>query len=232
MKGADDLAAFVTAVLRRSGAVVEPHARGFEALLPEELSSRLGLPEVVLLSPEPREGEAALRLAYDEPLVERVGDLLGDEGRFTSLASEGDPPKRERLEKEAAASLPVANASVRLREVLPEEGSYLVARFGLVLRADDRREAMIAVALNEEHPGASPALAAAAEEDPERGGHTLWAGIPPGAACPLKPSAYALLQAVARNEARRAVAPWVAALDRQLARDLRRLRDYYGALLR
>jgi hypothetical protein len=215
-------------VLADRGGLVEPAGEAaLEALLPETLAARLGLPEHVRL------GEAAaaasdagaLRLAYGSELLER---LVGVATEAAPLAlATLDEPLRSLSDPQAAALARFTglNCVLRPSDAPVEEvwAGYLVVDYRYVADADERREGLLRAALSEDGApvpalcaiDAHPALVGRAEE------------------LALGASAEVLLERAglrARALLDEALAPLGASIRRRHLRDRARVRAYLDGL--
>lgn len=216
-------------VLVAHGALVERQQAGvadeLEAVLPAELAYRLGLPEHASLTDgAPRPG--APRLAYGSELLER---LVGAATATVPLAlatlceplKAGGDPAATALEK-----LTGLNCVLRRGDGTWEEGwaGYVIGDYRYVADADERREGLVRVAVNEESGAAVPALHGIEADPALAPGHDGLLAIT---------DAETVLRRVgraARWAAVRAVAGLGASVQRRHLRDRARLRAYYGGL--
>lgn len=224
-----DLATLAEEVLLAHGALAERQADGahdaLEALLPADLAGRLRLPEHVSLAEgPPRPG--VTRLAYGTDLLERLVGLAV--GSVPVALATLDEPLRPAADPTATALHRFSGRNCVLRPAAdaPAEGwlAYLVVDYRYTADADERREGLLRVAVNEE---GGPDVTALHHLDSEPALRPGLAGVPLGAA---PDEVVARAARAARRAAAAAVEPLSASIRRRHGRDRARLRDYFAAL--
>ncbi len=215
---------FTEALLGRAGALVEwpPSAEEGLALLPPEAAARIGFADsesVRLAFPAGGDG-LCVNLATD--FLDRVVPLLAAEPRIGSFQVPERYLKKGDMAEAIARAFTWHNAKVVVRNALPARVSYHAWQFFASIVSEDRWEDVISVAVNAQSGAAVPLPDALSGLDLQP--HTE----------PLRAAAGsyrgALRHAIAQVELR--AAPFAERLEARLERDRRRLRDYYGALLR
>lgn len=217
------------------GALVE-EARGeradceLEAVLPGELAARLGVGEHVSLVEGVGRSDA-VRLAYGTAVVERMVEVATEATPVSFATLPAPLPKAADPQAAALAKLTGLNCVFRPAEREPEEGwaGYLVADYRYVADADDRREGLLRIVINEES-GADIIALHDLDRHPE-----LEPGLDQGdvGGVPLPHDAEVVLQRAGAS-ARRALAahiePLSASIQRRHRRDRSRVRSYFAAL--
>ncbi len=156
-----DLADFVLNAFRQKNAIVDPPAYGVhEALLPDEIAHRWGVPPFLRLSFDdtsqpvslPRqEAKEIVRLGYGHPLVETLAEELRDH-----LACAIAHVNNVRLDKRGLAqlarqsvSLPNARLTAMPRQVeRPALSYYVVFNFKVALITDEKQERLVSVMMD------------------------------------------------------------------------------------
>jgi hypothetical protein len=214
------------------GALVEeaPGERAggeLEAVLPGRLALRLGVGEHVSLVEGAARGDAA-HLAYGSPLVERMVKAATEAPPVTFATLDAPLPRATDPTAVALAKLTGINCVFRPADRDPEEGwaGYLIADYRYAADADERREGLVRVAINEE-TGADVASLHDVDRHPD-----LEPGLP---GVPLPDDAEVVLRR-AGAAARRALADHIgslsASIQRRHLRDRSRVRAYFAALAR
>jgi hypothetical protein len=215
------LRGFARTLLERGGALVEWPDGADEgwAMLPAELAARLSAPELVRLSHNPQSGGLCANLATN--FLERLAPLVEAEPRVGLFQIPEAYLKRAAMDEPVARAFTWLNAKVRVREAKPQRIEYHTWSFTAGIQSDDVWEDVFSFTLNSAS-GAEVALM-----DPER-----LDGLVPYSPSGWSPDTLpaALRRAAAWAEDR--AGPFVARLESRLARDRKRLRDYYRALLR
>lgn len=227
------LEAFVRGYLETAGALVEPVPHGLEVLLPEALSTRWAVPEIVRLTfagdgdapgPEPP-GMAA---GYGSLILEKMltsacatVPLARCQAVFHYLKSAGF----ERLIQEQFQFLGAGGVAVENRAAI--QTAYLQLTFAYLAQSDEQTEGLVHVALNLDTRADVTGI-----ED-------FWPGIEtvPAAAgtpFPWDPERAETILARAEKRARQAVAAaladFEARMNRRFARDAASLEEFYTAL--
>lgn len=224
-----ELARFVESALRRTGGLTE--VRGADlvyAVLPPAVATALGVAEEARLrlfgTPGPDEAPAG----YGSNLLSQICSLGEGTGRRHRLELAAVLPKRERVERDAQAALCFQNAVARVESLEQTTLHYLVADFRYAALCEETQEGLLTVALDP-HGGSSPRLANALPdyiaEYPDA--RRAWAG-------PDEPFDLGALlgaaRALALTRAAGETQSYVKRLERRLARDVRRVEEYYDAL--
>lgn len=206
------------------GGVVEEGAAGVEALLPKDLAAGLAVPEHVTFVEGHTGGEG--QLSYGSALLERMVELA----RATvPVAGATLPAGLPRVAGVAAAALERftgINCVLRapLREPSEAWGGYLVVDYRYSADADERREGLVRVVINEES-GADVSQLHGLDADP-----ALEPGLP---LLPLPAPPDVLLARAGRAAQRRArsqLAAVAEATHRRHRRDRQRLTAYFTGL--
>lgn len=222
---AERLHDFAAALLERRGAAVDwPADRSSGiALLPSDVARAIGAAnEEVAIGGDVSAAGLAVNLAGD--FLEWTQKLLDLEPRVGAFRIRELYLKRKDVEAAIARAFTWLNAKVKYRESRETSIEYHTWSFHGALSSEDRWETRFSFSLNAE------TLVEVEIPDPL----SLWelepAGEAVGEAAPPLTEARAL--AVARRRLWELAAPFVARMDDRLARDRKRLNDYYRALVR
>jgi plasmid maintenance system killer protein len=225
---------FVADLLAAEGALVEPiEPEGLEVLAPPPLQRALAVPELYRIGFGATLPPGAERVGIESDWLGRFARLLGERGRWMqrTLAPELRPPAdpEAMLEHE----LVLDNATYRLLGVAPAWTRYLVLEFRYSAVSDEKRDGVLALAVNLATGALADAVAEAAgrwldagEADPE---------LPPAADLPPAWPRQRVLDLIAQALPPRldaALAPFVKSLRRRLERDQDRLHAYHNDLHR
>jgi hypothetical protein len=214
---------FATALLERRGALVEWSAddEAGVAILPSEVAAEVGAAEeVVPLAYEAAGKGLSVSLAGD--FLDWAGRLLEAEPRVGAFRTGELYLKRKDLDEAVRRAFTWLNAKVTVRGASEMAIEYHTWWFYASIHSEDRWESRFAVALNAE--------SGVEVEIPDPLGLLE---IQPRAAGPSAvPSSYDRAAVVARRRVLGLAADFFQRMDARLARDRKRIRDYYGALLR
>jgi len=219
----EQLRSFATRLLERRGALVEWPASHDEgtAMLPGPLVETLGADdEIVRLSSRPGGEGLSVNLAAD--FLETAGRLLEAEPRVGAFRVPELYLKRGSLTETVARAFTWHNVKVTTRAVRAVRVEYHTWWFHVCMASEDRWETRLPVTINASS-GAEVAL-----PDPL----DLWELEPDVNFAAETPSTYPEAVARAVPRARRLAAEFLRRMDARLQRDRKRLREYYGALLR
>ena len=213
---------FATTLLERRGALVdwaEADAAG-TAMLPPEVADLVGAEtEVLPLGPEATGGGLCVNLAGD--FLQWTGRLLAAEPCVGTFRVKNLDLKRKELEEAVGKAFTWLNAKVKYREARETTIEYHTWWFHATIVSEEPWEGRICFSLN--------AATGAVVDIPDPLG--LWELEPrPQAVRAAMDLPRAL--AVARRRLFSAAAAFLDRMDVRLERDRKRLRDYYGALLR
>ena len=224
--GAVTLGQLTERLLEMEGAAVariDPD--GLEVVAPEHVRRALDLPELARLGFGHELPPDSERAGLDSEFAERLEELLGERGRRVRLAGSDDPAAPSSLDRLLERTLVLDNATYRLRGVERAWTTYVIPTFRYVARSDDRREGLVAFALN--------AATGSVLEDPSPLLEARLRPCGPVSSDVPELSAEALARVSASVlptliEAR--LAPFLAGMGRRIRRDTLRLLDYYGRL--
>jgi len=221
----DDLLRFTSRLLEETGALVEWSADGGAAsvLAPAAVAQALRVPgEEFAISTRPATGGLTVSLAGE--FLDLAGQVLQESvPRIGAFHLRDRYLKKGDVEELVTRAYAWPNARVRFQGAGPALIEYQTWHFHASLRSEDCFEARISIALNARSRAAvelpdlldESDLAAAPPSEPTQ---TEWTGEAAGR--------------IAGQRAVQAAAPFLSRMDARLARDERRLRDYYQALVR
>lgn len=206
-----------------------------DVLLPEAVGDVLGLPAEATLAFGSQVPRGATKVGLESDWLARSGRLLADRGARLEVVLPPREPLRIDPEVQLESRLELPNATWRLRGVRPALTRYvfLTARYSAI--SDDRRDGILTVGLNVA-TGAwlgedFDPLRLAAERALRSSGHHPGSTRPDAPPAPDAAALQDILQIAVGPRARRALRPFVAGLERRLARDAERLVGYHQRLL-
>lgn len=212
---------FTVGLLERRGAAVEWPASFEEgyAVLPPEVAKQLHGWELMALTAQAGQEGLAVNLATD--FLERVQPLVDSEPWHGAFTIPDLYLKQGRLEELFARTFTWQNVKVRMLDPKPVRVEYHVWYYFATLQSEDRYEDFFSIALNSE-TGGEVSIPEALECE----------GVQPWAEAPLaqETHARAVRRALATLDGR--AAPFVARMEARRARDHKRLKEYYSALLK
>jgi hypothetical protein len=219
---ADRLRDFTRTVLERRGALVEWPATADEgwAMLPPELAARFDKAELLRLSHRPESGGLCANLATD--FLDRIAPLVDAEPRIGLLQIPEMYLKKAAMDEPVARAFTWLNAKVKVKAAEAQRVEYHSWSFRTALNSEDTWEDLVQFTLN--------AVSGAEVAMPEPQGLNDTQPYTPAAGNAVDTLRQAHRRAAAHVEQR--AASFVARLESRLARDRKRLRDYYNALLK
>jgi hypothetical protein len=230
-----DLRDLLARTLAAQGALVEPvHPDGLEICAPPHLQEALGLPEWSRVGFGAVLPEQALRVSFESEWAQRLTRLLGDRGKYVTLDLAGNPPAltASELTHELARALVLENATFRFREAAPAQACYFLLVFRVTSTSDDKREDVLYLCINESNGTLanhliSPLLGLLREESAASDAGPVQTELPLAfSGQRVRELAERLLPGLIRPR----LAPFLAGMERRMARDLDRLHSYHGDL--
>lgn len=216
--------------LHLHGAATEESATTIEAVLPATVTARTGWEELERFSfgptseaPDPR---GTRLVSYLSGVLDTVKPLVEACGFASELFVPVGHLKREGFDSALAERFAFVNGVGRLQSVQESVVPYLLIHFKATAVSDEKREGLIAVALNLRTGAWVDDLIPLIERRiTEEGGSGC------GSADAPDPTAWAdRLTVAVRHKARAAFADFEKSLSRRLTRDVQRLTDYYTAI--
>ncbi len=219
----EELRGFAMHLLERRGGLVDWPAseETGTALLPGEVAAAVGASDdTVQLTTQPGTAGWCVSLATD--FLETSGRLLEAEPRIGTFGASQLYLKRGSLEEAIRRAFAWLNAKVVVFDTRATSAEYHTWWFRATLTSEDRWETRLAVTVNSA-TGAEVEL-----PDPL----ALWELEPRPAGSRKTPSTYPRAVARALPRVKAASADFFRRMDGRIDRDRRRLREYYGALVR
>jgi hypothetical protein len=225
----------VADLLERRGALVEPlEPEGLAVMATPELQQALRLPDFCRLGFGASPPEGWQRVGIEGDWLARLGSLLGDRGRRRRLVLPCELPALAGVDRLLEHELALGNAPVRLVRSGPAWTRYLVLEFRYSALSDERRDGLLRLGLNLATGGLLDGMldrllalvADAGDADPP---------APPGPPPDLPPDwdperLLALVERALPPRLDAALQPFVAGLQRRMARDQDRLHSYHADL--
>jgi hypothetical protein len=215
------------------GAIEERGEEVVDVLLPASVGEALDLPGEATLAFGSRVPPGAIRLGLESDWLARSARLLGDRGTRIEVTLPARSSPRIDPKALLESQLELANATWRLVELRPAVTRYVFLTVRYRAISNDRRDGLLTVGLNvgtgaQIDEGFEP-LRLAAERALGSPPSSVPGGPPPPA--PDAAALQRLLEVAAAPRARLALSPFVAGLERRLARDAERLLGYHQRLL-
>ena len=140
---------FAQRFLIKHGAAIEANPEGFEALLPHELSRRLGLPEYVRIKEGLRaEGEEQYGIIYGAPLLEKMVELACDPLPLASCRLSFHYLKSQGFDRLIQDQFSFRKSLCKVTSTAPIKTDYLVLACRYVARSDEQKEGLISLFFN------------------------------------------------------------------------------------
>lgn len=219
----EELRSFAAKLLERRGALVDWPRESPEgtAVVPEDVAAALDADsELIRLSTQPGGHGLAVNLATD--FLETTGRLLEAEPRVGTFQVKELYLKRGDLDEAVRRTFTWLNAQVRVSGTRPVRVEYHTWWFLAQIASEDRWETQLNVTIN----------ASSGVEVQMPDPLALGEIEPYPSAERQAPSTYAQAAAAARARVPHRAADFLRRMDDRLARDRKRLREYYNALLR
>lgn len=220
---------FVVHALETRGAIAEQIGAGtYDVVLPEPLAEQLELDEAATLSFGEGSADQAVTVSYGTETLNRMLDLARSEGLTAQWALPVDHLRSSGFDDLVQEQVQWTGAKSEFVEAEECAVSYLILNLHHTAISDERREGLRTVLLNERTLWSSPELlaqlGAVTSGQEER---SLGSPAPrPAKDCFAK--ATRLVQPLILKE----LQPFEASMNRRLARDLKRITDYYEGIQR
>ncbi|HYK91361.1 MAG TPA: hypothetical protein VE398_21500 [Acidobacteriota bacterium] len=230
-----DLRTLLARALAAEGALVEAiEPEGLEIMATPRLQEALSLPEWSRVGFGAELPAQATRVNFESDWAGRLERLLEGRGRLAqvSLSEHHAPPPRQEFERIIQRDFALQNATFRLGQVEEARAGYLLLVFHVTASSDEKREDLVHLCINESNSAAADDLARpllshlraqehrdGAQEDDSSG------ALPAGK---LRTRAAGLLMPKIRSQ----FSPFLAGMERRMARDLERLHVYHTDLRR
>jgi len=230
-----DLRELLVRTLAAQGALVEPiEPDGLEICAPPQVQEALSLPEWSRIGFGAILPEQAIRISFESDWAQRLMELLGARGTYVTfeLPRKDTQTAAPDLERELARAFVLGNATYRLQEIAPAFSIYFLLAYHVTSTSDDKREEIIHLCINESNGAAANYLIGALigklrEESPTLSTEPVQAELPLALSGQrIRELAERLLPPLIRGR----LAPFLAGMERRMARDLERLHEYYGDL--
>jgi hypothetical protein len=145
-----ELREFVAAVLERRGAAVETiEPDGLEVLAPEPVRRALGWPELARLGFGAQRPEQAIPIGLEGDWLDRIGALLGEDGRWSERQFAGSsPPSCGDPERVLEHGLDLPNAVWRFQRATATFTRCLVLAFRYTALSDEKRDGLVWLGFN------------------------------------------------------------------------------------
>jgi len=230
-----ELRELLARTLAAEGALVEPiEPEGLEIVAPPHLQQALALPEWSRVGFGPELPVQATRVSFESDWAERLERLLGERGRLAHaiLQQHPYPPPRHEFEKIVQRDFVLQNATFRLGQVEQARARYLLLVFHITASSDERREDLVYLCINESNGAladdlARPLLSSLRSVDRSEG--TLRNEAAPASAWPA-PQIPTLAAGLLMPKIPAQLSPFLAGMERRMARDLERLHVYHSDL--
>ncbi len=232
-----DLRELLARTLAAEGALVEPiEPDGLEIMAPPHVQQALALPEWSRVGFGPELPEQAARVSFESDWAERLERLLGERGRLARVFFQERPypiPQQE-FEKIVRREFVLQNATFRIGQVEEARACYLLLVFHVTASSDEKREDLAHLCINESNGAladglAGPLLSHLRAEHYSEG--MLQNDAAPAGACAaqqIRTGTAGLLIPKIRFQ----LSPFLAGMERRMARDLERLHVYHSDLRR
>jgi hypothetical protein len=218
---------FAQRFLVKHGAVIEADQEGFEALLPHELSKRLGLPEYVSIKEGLRtEGEEQYGITYGSPLLEKMVELACDPLPLASCRLSFHYLKSQGFDRLIQDQLSFRKSLCRVTSTALVKTDYLVLACRYAARSDEQKEGLISLFFNFETGALIP-----------RASNLSFNAVMEPAPLPEPMRAAARWERILRGIARESkeiiseeIREFRDSMNRRLKRDVNNLEEYYENL--
>ncbi|MBN2034297.1 MAG: hypothetical protein JW836_13570 [Deltaproteobacteria bacterium] len=137
---------FARRFLEEQGAVVETSPAGFDALLPQELAEKLGLPEYVRIKDGlAAESEGEYSINYGDPFLEKMVDLCCNSLPLNSCQVSFPYLKSQGFDRLIRDRFSFRNSFCRVTATAPIRTDYLLLACRYVARSDEQKEGLFSM---------------------------------------------------------------------------------------
>ncbi len=231
----NDLRALLSRALAAEGALVEPiEPDGLEIMAPPHIQQALALPEWSRVGFGAEIPSQAVRVSFESDWAEQLEGLLGERGRLAHflLQERPYPAPRPEFEKTIQREFVLQNATLRLGSVEEARARYLLLAFRMTATSDEKREDLVTLCVNESNGALASTLAGPllgrlrTEDHMERARPDEAAQAAGWSAQQIGTRSAGLLVPRIRSQ----LSPFLAGMERRMARDLERLHAYHSDL--
>jgi len=230
------LSEVVSGILAAEGAVVDPIGQEIlDVVAPPRLQKELNINEFERLSFGPEAPDGAMRVGLESDWADRLAVLLGDRGIVlrTVLDQDKSTFRSRSFDRKFDALFSLDNATYRAGDTVDAWTWYLLVVYRVTAVSDEKMEKLLTICVNESNGADGGHLAGVMLErirECDIGDGTTEPPDPPE---PWPASRIAEWCAhTAPLYGRQRLAPFVAGMERRMARDLDRLHDYHTDLRR
>jgi hypothetical protein len=230
----NSLSEWMARAMTAEGAVVEPaDPESLAVLLPPSLQDAFRCGELVRLGFGATTPEDARRVTIESEWVDILGRRIESRGRLAEIAPGVSPGKPPDADEALRKGLVFDNATYRFTGMTVARTRYRIMVFRVAAVSDEKREDVIAIAVNESNAARSDSLAAGLLE----ANAATWIPAVAGDSVEL-PARWTperirdVFGAAASAMARTRLAPFLAGMERRMGRDLERLHAYHEDLRR
>ncbi len=220
---------FARRFLELHGAAVQNEQGGLEALVPEELGVRLGIPEHTRIyqdNPEAAEETETHLINYGAPLLEKMLAETLQRAPLASCSLEFDYIKSGGFERLLRDQLTFYGAIASIETVGDIRTRYLHMDIRYTAQCDEQKEGLLSLVHNLETRTFVPDMAGMLDNL----GFRLKYGRPPDGSRDLAASLQPHVDRCARIVLKEQLEPFRRSMERRLKRDVDNLREYYRSL--
>ncbi|MEW6667750.1 MAG: hypothetical protein AB1512_21285 [Thermodesulfobacteriota bacterium] len=217
---------FAKQFLENTGGVLEETSHGFEALLPPDLSERLGTREYIRV-----EGERDIRdeglyaINYGSPLLERMVEIACAKVPIATCRLTFEYLKTQGFDRLISEQFSFHKATRRIISSAVTRTEYLVLTFRYLAQSDEQKQGLITMALHPDTGAIVPQmdlmLSLAARD---------FSPFVPQASAEALHKISKSIQFEVEAHLEEELSPFKESMDRRFRRDVKNLEAYYGAL--
>ncbi|MFH1122468.1 MAG: hypothetical protein V1758_02295 [Pseudomonadota bacterium] len=135
---------FAQRFLESAGAIIEEDSEAFEALLPEELSSQLEVPEQIRIKAgSPTQEGDAYRIGYGSSLLERMTDVACGSVCLTGCRLTFDYLKSNGFDRLASDMFRFSRAALKVVSSAPVKTHYFILTCRFLAQSDEQKEGLL-----------------------------------------------------------------------------------------
>src|SRR3954449_4089451 len=144
-----ELQQFVVELLEEHGAIVEPvDPEGLDVLVPPSVQRALDVPEVARFGFAAELPPDARRVGLEPDWLDRLGRLLGDQGRYARLVAAPEMPPLNAPERIVENTMRLPEATRRLIPVSPAWTGSPALPFRCTALSDEKRDSTLRLGFN------------------------------------------------------------------------------------
>ncbi|MEW6040753.1 MAG: hypothetical protein AB1633_04455, partial [Elusimicrobiota bacterium] len=222
---------FTSDLLEYYGAVIEQDGESVNAVMPEFLRLKLGLPEYSTIVFSPNAGEGSFLVSYGSEIFKRFSKLVSKQGYFSEVQLPSTPVNIEKFEKKACDKIVLKNAVYKVEKHEIKKVSYLSSYFKYYAISEEKREGISSIIINEWNLSANPYNGEISEFLTQGNSKSVNLVVESSESQEILSVLEALKHAQS-NVVLSELEEFIGSIERRLNKDIHRVNEYYKTLIR